>query len=250
MVILVIACSPQKEETNQETKKNKVLVMGMIHNEHLTSEVFGIPQLKDLFRTIDPDVILTEIPPDRFEAAVTDFETTDSISELRVSRFPEYVDVMFPLTREMDFDIVPTAGWTKPMADARSKRLKEISEDSEWEERWQQYQKAIAQSDSAGYGSDDPYWIHTDKYDEATEIVLGVYNELFNVELGPGGWDNINEAHYGHIENALDSLSGQGKKILITYGAGHKGWFLRQLRKRSDIELLDMKPFLDKAFIK
>ncbi len=224
--------------------------MGMIHNEHLTSEVFGIPQLKDLFRTIRPDVILTEIPPDRFEAAVTGFGATDSISEPRVRRFPEYVDVMFPLTKEMDFDIVPTAGWTKQMADARSKRLKEISKDPDWAERWQRYQEAIAQSDSAGYGSDDPYWIHTDKYDEATEIVLSVYNELFNDELGPGGWDNINEAHYGHIENALDSLSGRGNMILITYGAGHKGWFLRQLRKRNDIELLNMKPFLDKAFIK
>ena len=29
--------------------------------------------------------------------------------------------------------------------------------------------------------------------------------------------------------------------FLITYGAGHKGWFLRELRKRDDIELLDMK---------
>ena len=26
--------------------------------------------------------------------------------------FPEYADVVFPLTKEMDFEIIPTAGWT------------------------------------------------------------------------------------------------------------------------------------------
>jgi len=34
--------------------------------------------------------------------------------------------------------------------------------------------------------------------------------------------------------------------VLITYGAGHKGWFLDALSKRNDITLLDMGPFLDK----
>ncbi len=97
--------------------------MGMIHSGHLTSKRYGIPQLEAIFKAITPDVVLTEIPPDRFEAAAAEFKTTDSIAEPRVRRFPEYVDVMFPLTKEMDFDIVPTAGWTKPMADARSKRL-------------------------------------------------------------------------------------------------------------------------------
>ena len=247
-LIMIFSCTPkQKDAEVSDSTPNRVLVMGMIHSGHLTSEVYGIPQLKALFRTIDPDVILTEIPPDRFDAAVKGFEENDSISEPRVLRFPEYVDVMFPLTKEMDFDIVPTAGWTREMADARTKRMREISEDPEWEERWQLYREARVRSDSAGYGRDDPYWIHTDAYDDAAEIGLSVYNDLLNDELGPGGWDNINAAHYGHIANALDSLEGQGKLVLITYGAGHKGWFMRQLRQRDDIKLLDMKPYLDEA---
>ena len=226
--------------------------MGMIHSGHLTSDRYGIPQLTAILKAINPDVVLTEIPPDRFSAAVTEFQTKDTITEPRVRRFPEYVNVLFPLTKEMDFDIIPTAGWTKPMADARSKRLDEISKDPEWTERWVRYQKAIAAADSAvaaGGGEDDPYWVHTDGYDNASEIVLSVYNELFNDELGSGGWGNINVSHYSYIADALDSLEGQGKLILITYGAGHKGWFLRQLRKRGDIELLDMKPFLDLALL-
>ena len=38
---------------------------------------------------------------------------------------------------------------------------------------------------------------------------------------------------------------GEGKRFLITYGSYHKGWFLRQLRERDDIELLEVEPFLE-----
>ena len=91
----------------------------------------------------------------------------------------------------------------------------------------------------------DPYFIHTNAYDSIQDIGLQVYNKLFNIELGLGGWENINIAHYWHIEKALEKHRYEGKRILITYGAGHKGWFLRELRKRDDIKLLEMKPFLD-----
>ena len=91
----------------------------------------------------------------------------------------------------------------------------------------------------------DPYFIHTNAYDSIQDISLQVYNKLFNIELGLGGWENINIAHYWHIEKALEKHRYEGKRILITYGAGHKGWFLRELRKRDDIKLLEMKPFLD-----
>jgi hypothetical protein len=69
---------------------------------------------------------------------------------------------------------------------------------------------------------------------------------LFNVELGLGGWENINIAHYWNIEKAIEKYRNQGKRFLIVYGAGHKGWFLRELRKRNDITLLEMEPFLKK----
>ena len=91
----------------------------------------------------------------------------------------------------------------------------------------------------------DPYFIHTDEYDRIQDISLQTYNTLFNEELALGGWENINIAHYWNIEKALEKHRYQGKRMLIIYGAGHKGWFLRELRKRDDIKLLNMKPFLD-----
>lgn len=240
-----------KQKTDAPTESaNEVIVLGMIHSGHKSSESYGIAELKKIIIEIAPDYILTEIPPDRFPTAMKEFEELDSIKEPRVVRFPEYVDVIFPLTKEMDFEIIPTAGWTKEMADARRKRLKEISTDSLWKEQWQEYMAANQKSDSVmnTYARrDDPYFVNSKAYDDAAEIYLSVYNKLFNDELGPGGWDNINKAHYGYIEKALDKHQGKGKRFLITYGAGHKGWFLRALEKRDDIQLLDARPFLDKA---
>ena len=237
VVAVALSCQPTDN-------RNEVLVLGMIHSGHRTQEEFSIEVLTKLIRDINPDVILTEIPPDRFPTAMKEFKETDSITEPRVSRFPEYVDVIFPLTKEMDFDIVPTAGWTREMADARSKKLRAISQDSTRVEDWKKYQAANNLADSLMEATGkryDPYWINSDEYDDLAEVRLGVYNDLFNDELGLGGWDNINEAHFSYIARALDSLTNQDKRILITYGAGHKGWFLRALKKRADIKLLTLQ---------
>lgn len=229
-------------------KKNEVVVMGMIHGQHRTSQRYGLDAVRKLIRAINPDYTLVEIPPNRFDAAMSEFQATGSITEPRVKVFPEYVDVMFPLTKEMRFQIVPTAGWTSPMNEYRNAVLKRISNDPNRKAQWDEYQQSVAKSDAAvkaGGAEDDPRWIHTDGYDAAHEIEYSVYNQLFNDEIGPGGWDNINAAHYANIARALDEHHGEGKRFLITYGAGHKGWFLRHLRKRKDIVLLDLAKFLN-----
>ncbi|MEM7299007.1 MAG: hypothetical protein AAF391_12165 [Bacteroidota bacterium] len=239
LILVLLGC-----QTSEADKRNEVLVLGMIHGSHRTQPEYSTEVLKEMIRKIDPDVILTEIPPDRFPIAVKEFQETDTIKEPRVIRFPEYVDVIFPLSKEMKFVMIPTAGWTKEMADARREKLREISQDSTRKEEWSEYQAANQLTDSLMKASGrryDPYWIDTEEYDNIYEIRLETYNRLFNEELGAGGWDNINQSHYSYIANALDSLSNQGKRILITYGAGHKGWFLRALKKRDDIRLLTLK---------
>lgn len=230
-------------------KKNEVLVLGTIHGGHLTAKEFSVEKLIKLIQEINPDVILTEIPPNKFDEAMKGFKRDDSISEPRVMRFPEYTKVIFPLSKTMPFTIIPTAGWSRSMALDRQKKLRAISKDSTRTADWKKYTKANKRSDSmmAITGNkNDPYFIHTNTYDSIYNISLKVYNELFNEELGLGGWDNINIAHYWNIEKALEKYKNQNKRILITYGAGHKLWFLKELRKRDDIKLLELKPFLDK----
>lgn len=228
----------------QSDNRNEVLVLGLIHGSHLKQEEFSTDVLRDLIIKIDPDIILAEIPPDRFPKAMQTYQETGVVNESRVARFPEYVDVIIPLTKEMDFEIIPTAAWTEEMADARIAKMRSIRDDPDRFEEWYAYGMANLKSDSikAASGREfDPYWINSDAYDEAAEVALSVYNELFNEELGLGGWDNINKAHYSYIEKALDEYSYQGKRVVITYGAGHKGWFLRELKKRDDIKLISLE---------
>lgn len=248
LFIVMVSCTEQVA-CPEEKPKNEVLVMGMIHSGHLTDSVYNNAYVERLIRQINPDYILAEIPPNRMQAAMEGFKRDDSVSEPRVVRFPEYKDVIFPLTKEMNFEIIPTAGWTRIMADERSAKLRAISKNPDRAKDWKAYVKANQKSDSLYKATgkvNDPYFIHTQEYDDIQDVALQTYNRLFNEELALGGWENINIAHYWNIEKALEKHQYEGKRFLITYGAGHKGWFLRQLRKRDDIELMEMKPFLDK----
>ncbi|WP_299317081.1 hypothetical protein [uncultured Maribacter sp.] len=245
---IFLGCQPKPATTTKP--HNEVLVLGTIHSGHLTDSVYNVAYLDKLIKTIKPDYILAEIPPNRMQAAMDGFKKDDSISEPRVLRFPEYVDVVFPLTKEMDFEIIATAGWTRMMADERNKKLGAIRDNPDRADDWKAYTLANQKTDSlykATNKVNDPYFIHTQAYDDIQDIGLQMYNKLFNDELGLGGWENINIAHYWNIEKALQKHRYEGKRFLIIYGAGHKGWFLRELRKRDDIDLLEMKPFLDQV---
>lgn len=233
-IFLFIACSPDR--------RNEVIVLGTIHGSHLKQQEYSTDVLRDIIKKIDPDVILAEIPPDRFEKAMRTYEETGVVNEYRVAQFPEYVDVIIPLSKEMEFTLIPVDAWTEEMANSRINKMREIRDDPYRYDDWQAYGYAKYQSDSIKTASGrkfDPYWINSPAYDQANEVASNMFSHLFNEELGDAGWLNLNRAHYANIEKALDTHSLQGKRILITFGAGNKGWFLRELRKRNDIRLLN-----------
>lgn len=234
----------QSEKTEKE-EKNKVVLMGMIHRGHKTSEKYDLDKIKTLIRDIKPDYVFCEIPPDRVEEANRQYKEQGKITESRVKVFPEYVDALYPLTKELEFEIVPCAGWTKPMADARRAKLAELktSQKTEYEEMTAAQEKATKSIGEAG-GNDNPAYIHTDEFDAFVKAGMGPYNRHFNDILGPGGWENINKAHYGLIDKNLDSRTGQGKTILIMFGSWHKYWFKEQLKKRDDITLVNLNKYL------
>jgi len=91
-------------------RRNDVLFLGMIHGEHRTSTRFGLNVVRQLVEAIDPDYWLTEIAPNRMARAVEEFARTGTVAEPRVARFPEYVNVLFPLSRRMHFTAYGTAG--------------------------------------------------------------------------------------------------------------------------------------------
>jgi len=229
----------------------EVAVMGMIHGGHRTSERYSLETVKNFIRVYKPDYVLTEMPPNRFDAAMEQWKTTGEITEQRIKVFPEYVDALFPLLKEMDFSIIPTAGWTAEMNDYRNAMLDKISKDPKRQSQMAEHRKAMERMQAAikALGpADDPMTIHTDAYDKAIdEGYGGPYTRYFNDDLVDGGWNNINAKHYAHIAHFLDSIKGQGKRVLVTYGAAHKEWFLKRLRKREDVKLLDPRPFFRQA---
>ncbi len=248
LVELAPAAPEAPARSEGEATLNEVVVLGMIHSGHETSEIFSLEVVRDLVREIDPDYWLTEIPPNRWDRAWAEFEATGTVEEPRVRRFPEYMEGLFPLSRELEFEVIPTAGWTEPMSDFRAAYLDAYSRDPDRAEGWAEYRaaaEASAEALAAG-ASDDPRWIHTDAYDEAYDIRMRTYARLFDADLGPGGWEAINASHWAYIEGGLDRHRGEGVRFLLTYGAGHKGPFLRELRKRDDIVLMDVGPFLDR----
>ncbi len=227
--------------------KNTVVMLGMIHRSHVGSERYGLDVVEALIREINPDYVLTEIPPDRLAQAVKGFAETGEVTEPRVRVFPEYKDVLFPLSDEMDFKIIPTAAWSRGMADYRRAAMTRLRDDPSRKADWDAYTAANEASDKKLSGRrDDPYFIHSDEYDAITKANLSVYGARFADDIGRGDWERINAAHYKLIEAALENHAGEGAVMLITYGAGHKYWFLEQLRQRDDIILVNPRVYLDR----
>ncbi len=73
------------------------------------------------------------------------------------------------------------------------------------------------------------------------------YDRLFNDELGPGGWTNINQAHRALIAAALDAERGRGRRVLITFGVWHAYWFKEQLALRDDLRVVSLREAVDSA---
>jgi YVTN family beta-propeller protein len=225
----------------------QVGVMGMTHSQHLTSDVWGLEEIEQTVRAFAPDVLCTEIAPDRWERIDRELRERDVIEDPRVLRFPEYREVLLRLRRELGYTIEPCAGWSLEMSDLRAARIAAFDAEDRWADERAAYAEArggLRRRDgvSGNNASDDPAYLHSEAYDQAQRAELESYDRYQNDIIGPGGWTNINVAHYRQVDRAIRAHA--GKRILITFGAGHKYWLLEQLRRRDDVEIIDMGPYL------
>lgn len=243
-----VAPAARPGEASKPASVTEVAVLSMIHGRHRTSERWSLDAVRETIERYRPDVILPEIPPDRWERIWSEYAEKGTISDSRVRVFPEYVDVLLPLKVRLGFEVEPAAAWTQEMNDLRRARLAAFNDDPRFSDRRDAYQAAVkaaeAQDTDHITDSDDPRVIHSDLYNSLTKIALTPYDEHLNDWIGPGGWTNINVAHYQLIDEAIRRHP--GKRILITYGAGHAYWFLEQLRARDDIRLVDIAEFMPK----
>jgi len=239
----VLGCSALAEPGPPKTK---LYVMGVIHSQHLTNESYSLQVLENAIRKASPDIIITEIPPDRIDQALSSFAATGEIDESRTQVFPEYTDVVFPLSREMGFQIVAGAGWTKEIADNRRIALQRIQNDPARADEWAEHRAASRQfgRDLQGRGR-DPLFIHSTEYDALVKAGRTPYQDNFDADLGPGGWTQINRAHTDLINAELDKISGEGLTALITFGSAHKYKIFESLEARDDIELLEARTLFE-----
>jgi hypothetical protein len=248
LMVLLLAClfqatPPAKGQIAQDAK-TRVIVIGTIHSNHESSAPYSLDVLRRALIAMKPDQILAEIPPERVAVARAEFRATGRITEPRVSVFPEYVDVVFPLTTSQKFELVGVAGWTQQISDVRDAELKRIAADSALRSQWRAHRQAYATYERAvGSRGGDPLFIHTPAYDLLVERAQSPYERYFNKYLGGGGWTSINKAHYSLISHALDRVRGGGKTIAITFGSWHKYLILRELAKRGDVVIVDPKPY-------
>ena len=251
--VVGLSCSAQTNSVSAPAEDSKpepisnpvttVFVLGTIHGEHKTSERFGIEVLKQILRAFDPNVLLTEIPPARWPTALAQHRDGGPITESRVARFPEYTEAFVGLLDELEMDLVPCAAWTETMATDRAAKL------AEWKTTRPRDTAAVDEGFAAidaaiqSLGpSDDPLVIHSDEYDEAVRKGMRIYDSVFGADLGPGGWTAINRAHYALIEAALEKVP-PGSRVMISFGAWHKYWFVEKLRQRDDVRVTELGTF-------
>ncbi|MEL7447103.1 MAG: hypothetical protein AAGK02_15050, partial [Pseudomonadota bacterium] len=70
-------------QTADDPSMTKVYVLGTIHSRHKSSELYSLGVLEAAIRKANPDVILTEIPPDRIAQAERSFRETGEVTEPR-----------------------------------------------------------------------------------------------------------------------------------------------------------------------
>jgi len=219
---------------------NIVTVVGAIHGQHKRSERYSLDVLRKAIREFQPDIVMIELPLDRFKTASQNYTEYGEVRESRADDFPELTEVVFPLRKELGFTIIPVAAWSKAIADERRAALKRIENDPARSNDWADYQAAAADySRAVSRRSDDPEFIHSVEYDEVVKTRQETYEQLFGGDLGDGGWTKINKAHLALMNRELDQLKGQEKRVLILFGAWHKYKILDEMEARSDISLLN-----------
>lgn len=245
LTVLAISEEWRASVEPQAGEPAEVAVMGMIHGRHPTSELWGFEQLEATIRSFQPDIVCVEIPPNRWDKAWRDYTERGVVEESRVVVFPEYNDFMFRLAVDMGFEMVPCAAWTKEMNDLRRARIAEFETASRFARESTEYRRlreAAREQHPPPGDPDDPRYIHSEEYDAAVKAEYEVYDGYLNEWIGPGGWTNINVGHMRFVDRTI--AEHPGKRILVTFGAGHKYWFLEALSGREDVRLVDLVPYL------
>ena len=238
LLLGLTGCAPTSADSPPEGA-TIVAVVGAIHGQHRSSERYSLDVLREAIVKFDPDIVMVELSPESYVKASANFDQFGQVRESRADDFPELTDVVFPLRKDLGFEMIPVAAWTPEIASERRVTEKRLEKDPARAKDWDEYQAAVRRYSKAVSGrSDDPAFIHSSAYDAAVRARQETYERLFGADLGVGGWRAINAAHLANISGALDAVKEQKKRTLILFGAWHKYKILEALEARQDVFLV------------
>ena len=94
--------------TGTESKKlTELTLLPTIHRNHLKSSFYNLKRLKSVMRDIKPEIVCSEITPPSLKAH------DEGKKDRRLSVFPEYIDVILPLRKELKYKVIPCSAWSK-----------------------------------------------------------------------------------------------------------------------------------------
>ena len=221
-------------------------IFGAIHSGHRNSSKYSLAKMEQAVRNFKPDTIFIEIPPASLAQAQSSFDKFGEVRERRTRAFPELTDVVFPLQKELGYNLVATAGWSRQIANKRGAVLKRIENDPARQTQWKAHTSARAKMRRLQRGkSDDPFYIHTAQYDAEVKEAQTPYETYFDAEIGAGGWGPINKAHVALMKQGLDNIKtdAPAHRVLIIFGAWHKYKILEAMENHDDVTLVDAKAF-------
>lgn len=246
-LLLALLCAPFAQGA-----KTRVAVLGAIHGSHLGSKGYSVEAVIETVRNYKPDVVCVEIPPDLFAGHVKaidrkGFGTTksDLQGQRWIGAFPELYRGVIPLRKELGFEVVPVSGWRPEVSADRKEFWQGAGKQGVMADRRRIYDEvraALTEIQDRERHREDPRFVNSQHYSDVRQLERTLWAACFDEGLGRGGEVAINRAHWRNIAAALERH--RGKRILIVYGAAHRYWFLRELRRRDDVQLLDVRDYL------
>ena len=230
-----------------ELDHTEVIVLGTLHRSHLDSEGFGLAVIEAFVRQVDPDVVLVEIPPDRFDAIVSEVDelgpgaSEDTLTDGWIQAFPELYGVVLPLRHELGYEVVPVSGWTPEVSADRNAYWESHPAgpvEREYILSFHRFQTSQLENDVW----ENPRWANGDEYVLLSGTVSRWLSYFAEEELGAAGEMRINSRHAALISDAI--VAHPNRRILVVYGARHRYFIEPTIDVMPNVERLDPLDYL------
>lgn len=234
-----LGCGPDAwADVTRQPDRTEVVFIASLHRGHLHHEDYPMSMLEKLVRAVEPEVVIAEIPPAgraRIEAALA-AEQPDPWLE----SFPELSQVVYPLHRELGFELVAASAWERQVSD-------------DWSTYWaahpngpdaELYQNAATHFARVTEDEDDdPEWLHSPTYRRLAAWTDTALSSHAGDELGAADPIRLGRRHAAAVVRAI--LAHQGRRIAVVWDA-RKRWILeREVQTLSNVTIHDTRWFIE-----